>query len=591
MSSRANPVNLDSELTKVKQHLLKSEIARGVKAVGYLKNGASSCLKSKLGPCIVKNSTTAINHGKKVTDSIADWVTKGFVAGPFVTPPTENFRVNSILAVPQPGKLRICLNVSLPENNSLNSNIDKRKLERVTMSSAKLFSYSIIEAGKDCLMWKFDFEDAYKNIPIPPEEYYCQGFSWLGRYFVELKQIFGSAASVQNFDIVGNTLKTICLSTCKIPSKFVHRQLDDTPLVSPCKENWGDEFAAKYRNLCKQTGFRLAPNCPKFDKAFEKTNKGKVLGILFDTKTLSWRLPEEKRVKFSNISAKTILSKKSSLTNTQELMGCLNHVAQMNPFLSMFRFCLNKHLAKMISQKCSSTDLDQNAIDELRTWHGFFEDTTQWVPIAHPVSHPPQCTKVFVSDAAGFPNGTVWRGNLGCGVVGLGENSDTILTLQLWWPKKFITTEKDSLGRRFGNKTATLEQIGIVLPLITIPEKLSNQHIVFRTDNMACVYGHENGYMKNDACASILIKSVKLIGAYLGSTLYVSHAPRRSDWATSVADNLSRETTTGFLEKQMLARHSNQKIPSLFVEWLNNPCEDWALPFKLLDIVKQKIKC
>jgi hypothetical protein len=39
-------------------------------------------------------------------------------------------------------------------------------LEKVKMSSAKLFSFSILEAGRNCNMWKFDFEDAYKNIPV-----------------------------------------------------------------------------------------------------------------------------------------------------------------------------------------------------------------------------------------------------------------------------------------------------------------------------------------------------------------------------------------------------------------------------------------
>jgi hypothetical protein len=45
-------------------------------------------------------------------------------------PTTKKFRSKSILAVAQPGKVRICLNVSLPKGNSLNENIDKNKLEK-----------------------------------------------------------------------------------------------------------------------------------------------------------------------------------------------------------------------------------------------------------------------------------------------------------------------------------------------------------------------------------------------------------------------------------------------------------------------------
>ncbi len=53
------------------------------------------------------------------------------------------------------------------------------------MTSAKLFSYSILEAGIGCKMGKFNLEDAYKNVPVPINELNHQGFFWFGRYFVE----------------------------------------------------------------------------------------------------------------------------------------------------------------------------------------------------------------------------------------------------------------------------------------------------------------------------------------------------------------------------------------------------------------------
>jgi hypothetical protein len=88
------------------------------------------------------------------------------VAGPFESPPLENFRSNSILAISQPDKVRICINVFLPKEN-LNSNFKKLELEKVEMTLAKMFSYSILESGTGGKMWKFDFQDAYKNVPVP----------------------------------------------------------------------------------------------------------------------------------------------------------------------------------------------------------------------------------------------------------------------------------------------------------------------------------------------------------------------------------------------------------------------------------------
>jgi hypothetical protein len=175
--------------------------------------------------------------------------------------------------------------------------------------------------------------------------------------------------------------------------------------------------------------------------------------------------------------------------------------------------------------------------------------------------------------------------NIGCGVIGLDENNDTILGFQMWWPKKFITTATDNMGKRFGNKTATLEMIALLLPLLLIPERLKNSHIRILTDNASCVFGMKDGYVKNDEYASILIRTAHLIGAFLGSVLHVIHAPRRSSWETITADNLSRKETTSFLEKQICKRYRHLKVPDFLQHWLSNPENDWNLPNNALKYI------
>jgi hypothetical protein len=219
---------------------------------------------------------------------------------------------------------------------------------------------------------------------------------------------------------------------------------------------------------------------------------------------------------------------------------------------------------------------------------GFLNDPSPWIPICNPPNHPPICTKVFTSDAAGLPRNSSWSGNIGCGVIGIEESGSMCLIAQLWWPKNFITSRKDSKGKRFGEKTATLELIGILLPLLLIPKSLQNQHIVFKTDNLSCVFGHQNGYMKGDECASILIRSLYLISAFLGCAVHIEHIPRRSDWESEVADNLLRERTTGFMEKQLMARNLKTDFPQALLDWLENAKEDWSLPVHLLDHVINK---
>jgi hypothetical protein len=116
VAARANPLALANNLQACHHLLRTSEIIRAHKCIDYLTNGAPLHLSKNMGPCSVPNSKNAIKFGSEVTDSIASWITKSFVAGPFKSPPTKNFRSNSILAVAQPDKVRICLNVSLPKN-------------------------------------------------------------------------------------------------------------------------------------------------------------------------------------------------------------------------------------------------------------------------------------------------------------------------------------------------------------------------------------------------------------------------------------------------------------------------------------------
>ena len=186
---------------KHKEKLKICEVARAKACIDNIRFGASSCQKSELPACHCKNAKTAVINGREVTDVLAVWLKKKFVAGPFKSLPFDKFRVNSLMAIDQGHKVRPVLNVSLPKLklSSFNDNINKLALEKVKMSTAKKFSYTLVEAGAGAVMSKFDMVDAYKNIPAPPSDLRLQGFEWLSRYFVELRQIFGAILAVPNF--------------------------------------------------------------------------------------------------------------------------------------------------------------------------------------------------------------------------------------------------------------------------------------------------------------------------------------------------------------------------------------------------------
>ena len=100
-------------------------------------------------------------HGKFLTDTIATWIRKGFVAGPFRVPPKPGFRANPLAVVVRNGKIRPILNMSGPIGKSFNNNVDVGKLERLHMGTAKKFSFTLYVSGVDAKFSKFDICDAY----------------------------------------------------------------------------------------------------------------------------------------------------------------------------------------------------------------------------------------------------------------------------------------------------------------------------------------------------------------------------------------------------------------------------------------------
>jgi hypothetical protein len=171
--------------------------------------------------------------------------------------------------------------------------------------------------------------------------------------------MFGSASSVQNFDILANTVKSLALTKCSIPSRFVHRQLDGVPIVAPDNNNWCSEFYNTYKEICGSINLELAKRSPEFDKAFGYSKTGKVLGIVFNTQDLTWCLPEDKRKKTITEIINTLRNPLVLLWQIQSLMGRINFILSMCPFLNTFKYNLNATLAQVI--KSEPTTINTNA--------------------------------------------------------------------------------------------------------------------------------------------------------------------------------------------------------------------------------------
>ena len=276
---------------------------------------------------------------------------------------------------------------------------------------------------------------------------------WCGKYFAELSQIFGARSAVPNYDMLGNTVSALARAVSHIPKALVHRQLDDVPTVAPAFTNWCQQFTENYKEVCEIIGIQLAEECPDKDKAFCNSTNGKVLGINFNTKDLTWNLPEDKRLEYGNMIHEALSAAELSLDDSQKLVGKLTFVCSMAPWARTFLRPLQIFQTSLEESAMQSGLLPEEVRKDLKFWWAFItsQETLQ-VPIAHPTGAPTLQHKTFTTDAAGWKqDGSSLEVGMGC--VGLDEKGEIIFANQtLWTPEAVISFFSYLRGSTWGTR-------------------------------------------------------------------------------------------------------------------------------------------
>ncbi len=93
------------------------------------------------------------------------------------------------------------------------------------MSTARQFADTLCKTGKGTYISKLDHVSAYILVPAKPDQFYLQGFMWLGKIFIELRQIFGARSSVPNYDDLHQTVSDLVKLKSNNDRQFLHRIL------------------------------------------------------------------------------------------------------------------------------------------------------------------------------------------------------------------------------------------------------------------------------------------------------------------------------------------------------------------------------
>ncbi len=118
--------------------------------------------------------------------------------------------------------------------------------------------------------------------------------------------------------------------------------------------------------------------------------------IIFDSEKLAWRLPEDKIYKTLSAIDLALKAEETSLIQLQKLMGRLNDICLMCPFLNGFKRNLNDDLGEL-QRSQGKIRLSAQSKSDLMIWAGFLLDEEEWCPISPRPSGPPSIQKrIFV---------------------------------------------------------------------------------------------------------------------------------------------------------------------------------------------------
>ena len=367
--------------------------------------------------------------------------------------PVEGYQahISPIGAIPKrnkPGKWRLIVDLSSPAGASVNDGISP-EFSSVSYVSVDHLSSLVLSAGRGAFLVKADIKEAYRMLPVHPQDQPLLGVQWAGITYIDLALPFGLRSAPKIFSAVADAIQWILVQ--KGITNLLH-YLDDFIFVSKSL----DEAKQRRETLVStfaSLGIPLEPS-----KLEGPTRCLTFLGIELDTATLQLRLPDDKLQRLKQALTTAESKKCMSKQNLQSLTGLLQHAAKVirpgRPFLHRLYA-----LQQVGTQPSHHIRLNAAARGDIMWWHVF---VNKWngISLAWDLGcHSPEIT--VCTDASGS-----W----GCGGY----------TATDWFQYKW-------LAHHCVLSIASKELIPVVISAAIFGRRWSGKIVNFVVDNLAVV--------------------------------------------------------------------------------------------------------
>jgi len=436
-------------------------------------------------------------------------VDKGYLIGPFITPPFKTYRVSPIGLVEKKfsSKKRLIVDLSAPREHpihpSINSLISK---DECSLSYVRIDdAISIIcSLGQRALLCKTDITDAFKQLPIAPHLWNLYGIKWQGLYFFHTRLPFGSRSSPRIFDNLSQALCWIAKNKYGI-SHILHL-LDDyltiDPPTYPAQKTMNSLLMLFNRlNIPLSASKTCGPSC-----------QIEYLGIILDTVKMEARLPLDKLKRISTLVA-TFMTIKSC--TKRQLLSLLGHMVFATRVIVPGRTFMSRLFAAayQVSGLEDRITLSDACTADLKMWSMFLSN---WNGISLFLDNAPISShdlKLFTDACTSVGYGGYFQGEWFAGK---------------WTPSLLAGLVDVSM--------AFMELYPIVVAALLWGNQWARKRIMFCCDNEATVYIINKG---RSPCTTImrLMRRLVIVAASNNFSFTAKHIPGSSN---NIADALSR---------------------------------------------------
>lgn len=216
------------------------------------------------------------------------------------------------------GGLRRIHHLSHPRKTSVNAHIDA-EASTMKYTCIKDILKLVVAAGRHCTIVKRDIKDAFRTIPVAPEDRWMLGFQWQGVYYMENFLPFGLSTAPFIFNLFAEAIHWM-LQSYSIYWQRSEHYLDDFIAVVPLDTNL-QAMSNEYIRLTDALGI------PRNESKDEAGTKVTVLGLEVDTDKFVLRVPKDKVLRAAATTSAALKHNSMSMLEVQSLAGFLSFCA------------------------------------------------------------------------------------------------------------------------------------------------------------------------------------------------------------------------------------------------------------------------